>query len=74
LLPQGAFYAFANISKLGKTSLDLAHELLKNVQVVTIAGSAFGDAGEGYLRFSYVSSRKEIKDGVNRIKKYIERR
>jgi len=71
ITPRGAFYVFPNIKELGFSSRELAYKLLHKVQVVTVAGSAFGDAGEGYLRFSYVCSQDDIKEGVARIKEYI---
>ena len=67
--PKGAFYAFANIKALGMSSADAAKTIIKEVQVVTTPGSAFGLAGEGYLRFSFASSTEDIVEALSRFKK-----
>jgi len=51
-VPKGAFYAFPNITKTGWTSKKLADALLEQAGVACLSGTAFGDHGEGYLRFS----------------------
>lgn len=66
--PGGAFYVFANIKSFGITSQELAVKILDRVQVLTTPGSAFGDGGEGYLRFSYASSEETIREGIRRLK------
>lgn len=66
--PGGAFYVFANIKSFGITSQELAVKILDRVQVLTTPGSAFGDSGEGYLRFSYASSEETIREGIRRLK------
>lgn len=68
-MPQGAFYAFPNIKELNMSSQDVAETLIKEVQVVTTPGSAFGFAGEGYLRLSFASSKEEIMESLSRLKK-----
>lgn len=67
--PEGAFYAFPNIKATGMTSKEVAIKLLEEVQVVTTPGSAFGPAGEGYLRFSFAASEEDIRESLVRIKK-----
>lgn len=67
--PEGAFYAFPNITKTGMTSKELAEYLLNNAGVATLAGSGFGNAGEGYLRLSYANSIDNIKLALERIDK-----
>lgn len=67
--PEGAFYAFPNITKTGMTSKELADYLLNNAGVATLAGSGFGSAGEGYLRLSYANSIDNIKLALERIDK-----
>ena len=67
--PGGAFYAFPNIKEMGKSSQEVAEEILDKVQVLCTPGSAFGDCGEGYLRFSYASSEEAIMEGIERLKK-----
>ena len=69
--PLGAFYAFPNIRKTGKDSIELQHELLENTGVATIAGASFGSFGEGYIRISFANSYERIKDAANRIEAYL---
>jgi aminotransferase len=65
--PGGAFYAFANFQSFGKPSIQIATDLIRKARVATVPGTAFGDYGEGYLRFTYASSMKDIETGLNRI-------
>lgn len=68
ILPLGAFYAFPNITKTGYSSKDLNDHLLYKGGVAALAGTSFGEYGEGYLRFSYANSRENIKEAIKRIK------
>lgn len=68
ILPLGAFYAFPNITKTGYSSKDLNDHLLYKGGVAALAGTSFGEFGEGYLRFSYANSRENIKEAIKRIK------
>ena len=72
-VPKGAFYAFPNFSAYGSSG-ELAMELLKQAKVVVTPGTAFGSAGEGYLRFSFATSEENIIEGMRRIKHYLEAR
>src|SRR5712691_10087576 len=72
-MPKGAFYAFPNITKTGWKSKPLADALLEQAGVACLSGTAFGDFGEGYLRFSVANSlenlsqaRKQIDDWTKR--------
>jgi aminotransferase len=67
-MPGGSFYAFPNITGTGMKSQELAMMLLDKVQVVTIPGTAFGDAGEGYLRMVFAQEEDTIAAGVERIR------
>jgi len=71
VLPLGAFYAFPNITKTGYISRELNDHLLYNGGVAALAGTSFGEFGEGYLRFSYANSRENIKEAIKRIKAVI---
>jgi aspartate aminotransferase len=71
--PQGAFYAFPNITSLGCSSVELADLLLKEAGVALLPGSAFGQQGEGYLRLSYANSIENIGRGLELIKASVER-
>ena len=71
--PEGTFYAFVNIKDTGMTSEELSTCLLEKCKVVTVPGTAFGAQGEGYIRLSFATSLEDIKEGIKRIKKGIER-
>ncbi len=70
-LPRGAFYIFANIKGLKKCSEEMAEFLVKKAHVVVVHGSAFGQHGEGYLRFSYATAYDRIEEALNRIEKAV---
>lgn len=67
LMPHGAFYAFPNLSSFGRSSSKIADHLLYDAGVCGLAGTAFGEHGEGYVRFSYANSRENISRAVERI-------
>src|SRR5438046_2148336 len=66
-LPKGAFYVFPNITKTGQPSKKLADALLDDAGVAALSGTAFGDFGEGYLRFSVANSIENIQKALNRV-------
>ena len=59
--PAGAFYAFPNVREVGMPAAKLADLLLEQAGVACLPGTAFGDYGEGYLRFSYANSVENIR-------------
>jgi aspartate aminotransferase len=67
-LPGGAFYAFANIKETGMPSKELADFLLEEAGVSCLNGGAFGEYGEGYIRFSYANSIDNLMEAARRIK------
>jgi aspartate aminotransferase len=67
-LPGGAFYAFANITGTGMKSKELADYLLYDAGISCLSGAAFGEFGEGYIRFSYANSYENLMQAVERIK------
>jgi aspartate aminotransferase len=67
LEPAGAFYVFPNVSSLGGTGRDLVTYLLEEAGVAGLWGTAFGPAGEGYLRFSYANSVENIRAALEAI-------
>jgi aspartate/methionine/tyrosine aminotransferase len=69
--PGGAFYTFPNITGTGFEARRLQSELLENTGVATIAGTSFGEYGEGYLRFSYAASREAIGEATERIRNFL---
>jgi aspartate/methionine/tyrosine aminotransferase len=66
-VPKGAFYAFPNITKTGWTSKKLANALLEEAGVACLSGTAFGEFGEGYLRFSVANSLENLNKALARI-------
>jgi aspartate/methionine/tyrosine aminotransferase len=70
--PEGAFYAFPNISKLGK-SQDVALDWLKRGQLVVIPGNAFGEAGEGFVRVCFAVGKTVIKEALERLEAILKK-
>jgi len=66
-LPAGAFYTFPNIRETGLTSKKLADALLEDAGVACLAGTAFGQFGEGYLRFSTANSIENLEKALDRV-------
>jgi aspartate/methionine/tyrosine aminotransferase len=67
LTPKGAFYAFPNIKKTGMNSQECADFLLNEGGIAALPGTAFGPYGEGYLRFSYATTLKNIDSAIERM-------
>lgn len=70
--PTGAFYVFADARDFCKNSYREAFNILENVRVGVTPGIDFGSGGEGFLRFSYANSLENIKEGLDRVEKYIK--
>lgn len=74
--PEGAFYAFPNVSgclsAAVKTSSEFAQRLIEEEQTVVTDGAGFGC--EGYIRISYATSMEQLSEGVNRIKRFVGKR
>ncbi len=70
-IPQGAFYAFPNIEGTGRTSKQLADELLYEAGVACLNGGSFGQFGNGYVRFSYANSLENLMEAVDRMRKHL---
>jgi aspartate aminotransferase len=66
-MPKGAFYVFPNITKTGWKSKPLADALLEQAGVAALSGTAFGDFGEGYLRFSVANSLENLQKALDRL-------
>ena len=73
--PEGAFYAFPNVSGClngtVRTSAEFAQRLLEEEQTVVTDGAGFGC--EGYVRMSYATSMEQLREGVKRIKRFAEK-
>ena len=72
-LPHGAFYVFPNITETGWPSKKLADALLEDAGVAALSGTAFGEFGEGYLRFSVANSIENIKKAVDHIDGWVNK-
>ena len=70
--PEGAFYAFADISETGMASTEFANKLLDEALVAVVPGIAFGS--NNHIRLSYATSIREIERGLDRIEKWIKQR
>lgn len=73
-IPKGAFYIFPDIRSTGLTSEQFCEQLLISQKVACVPGTAFGDAGEGFIRVSYAYSIDEIKMALERIALFLESR
>ena len=72
--PEGAFYAFADVSALGMPARELASRWLEEAHVASVGGPDFGPLGEGYVRFSFAASEAAIGEALARIGAWLERR
>ncbi|MBL8211509.1 MAG: pyridoxal phosphate-dependent aminotransferase [Bryobacterales bacterium] len=70
-VPEGAFYAFPNVTGTGRSSKELAEGLLQQAGVACLSGTAFGGFGEGYLRFSIANSLDNLNEALERMRRYL---
>jgi aspartate/methionine/tyrosine aminotransferase len=73
-LPKGAFYVFPNITKTGWASKKLSEAMLDEAGVACLSGTAFGDFGEGYLRFSVANSYENLQKALARIEEWTRKK
>ena len=71
-MPQGAFYIFPCIKSTGMNSEEFCEALLNSQRVACVPGSAFGEAGDGYIRVSYAYSIEQIKEALSRISAFLK--
>ena len=69
LPPEGAFYAWVDITGTGTSAEELCRILLEDAGVAAIPGAAFGAAGKDFIRFSFASSMATLQEAVERIQK-----
>ena len=69
--PEGAFYAFPRVSRLGIDDMELADRLLDEAGVATLGGSVFGEQGRGHLRLAYTTSYEAIEQALVRIGAFV---
>ena len=65
--PAGAFYAFPNVTAFGRPAQVIADHLLQDAGVAVLAGTGFGQYGEGYLRLSYAASEARLSQALDRM-------
>lgn len=70
-MPEGAFYAFADISAYKMDDWEFTRYLIDKVGVTCIPGSSFGEKGKGFVRFSYASSMENLEEGIKRMKQHL---
>ena len=70
-MPKGAFYIFPDIKGTGMSSRDFADGLLNEAGVACLAGEAFGQYGDGCVRFSFANSTENIEIALERIDKWV---
>ena len=69
----GAFYAFPNITATKRTAAEVADLLMNEAGVALLAGTAFGEYGEGYLRLSYATAEANLQEALHRMRPVFER-
>jgi len=65
--PQGAFYVFPNVKSYGLSCKEIATRLIDEAGVAVLAGTDFGEGGEGYIRLVYAVSLEMIEEGLEKI-------
>jgi aspartate aminotransferase len=70
-VPQGAFYVFPNVSETGLVERQLAADLLERAGVAVLPGTAFGEAGAGFLRLAYTQGEADLRLGLERMGNYL---
>jgi aspartate aminotransferase len=72
-LPDGSFYAFPNVEGTGMDERTMADRLLNEAGVAVLPGTAFGDAGKGYLRLAYTQSEEQLAEALERVTQFVEK-
>jgi len=72
-LPKGAFYVFPNVTKTRWPSKKLETALLEEAGVACLSGTAFGDYGEGYLRFSVANSLENLNTALDKLDQWTKK-
>jgi aspartate/methionine/tyrosine aminotransferase len=65
--PEATFFAFLDVRGCGRSSQSLADYLLERARVVVVPGSAYGPAGEGFLRLSFAYDDESLRRGVGAV-------
>ena len=70
--PQGTFYAMLNIKSTGLKSEEFAYALLEKEQVAVVPGITYGDCCEDFIRIAFTLDIYKIKEGIQRLKRFVE--
>ena len=71
--PHGAFYVFPSIHNTGLDDQEFAERLLMEEKVAVVPGSAFGDAGMGFVRCSYATSYEKLEKALEKIGHFLKK-
>ncbi|ADE15775.1 aminotransferase class I and II [Nitrosococcus halophilus Nc 4] len=72
IIPQGAFYIYADCSRFSADSFAFARDLLENIGVAVTPGIDFGcNAPQQHLRFAYTTSMEQLQEGLGRLQAYL---
>ena len=71
--PRGAFYAFPSVEVTGMDENEFAEKLLHEERVAVVPGSAFGEAGRGYVRCSYATAYEKIEQALERLRRFVRK-
>jgi len=71
--PGGAFYMFPDVRKFGLSSSEFALKFLEEENVAVVPGSAFGDAGEGFVRCCYATAKDQLEVALERLGRFTEK-
>lgn len=70
--PEATFYMMVDISSTGLTSYDFCCKLIESVHVACVPGVAYGNSCDKYIRIAFTLDESKIKEGINRITKFME--
>ncbi len=70
--PPATFYIFPNIKETGMSSLEFSNRLLEEKHVALLAGTDFGEYGEGFIRISFATSIENLRKGLKRISEFLK--
>jgi len=70
-MPKGAFYVFPDFSSLNMPSMEICMKMLEEEGVCSTPGSAFGEYGEGHIRFSYATSMEVISEAMRKVEEFV---
>lgn len=71
--PKGAFYIMPSVASLNMTGEEFANRLIEEEKVAVVPGSAFGESGEYFIRCSYATSMKNLREAVRRIAAFVKK-